>query len=100
MNENQPTGEVVKVYVTDKPRILGIFHVGPTGDGTPGATQHAGYVGLIGQIGPCRCGDPSHTFPRWYSLTPCVYVRANGFIVTCRIPGVVARALLWFSSNA
>ncbi len=98
MNEDQSSGEVVKVYVTDKPRILGIFHFGPTGEGTPGAVKHAGHFGVIGQIGPCRCGDPSHTFPRWYSLTPCVYVRAFGSIVTMRIPGWLASALLWFAN--
>lgn len=97
MNESNPTGEVVTMYISDKPRFLGIFHYGPAGEGTPGAAKHAGYFGVIGQIGPCRCGDPSHTFPRWYSLTPCIFVRFSGSILTCRIPGWFARALLWFS---
>lgn len=82
------------VYITDRPRFLGLFHWGPAGEGTPGIARRAGHVGVIGQIGPCRCGDSSHTFPRWYSLTPCVFVRAGGHILTCRIPEWIASAVL------
>lgn len=95
MNDDKQTGEIVKVYVTNKPRILGIFHYGPVGEGTPGAARHAGVVGIIGHIGPCRCGDPTHTFPRWYSLTPCIYVRLGNRIATIRIPSWLAMTFLW-----
>lgn len=97
---NEQDAAVVKIYVTDRPRFLGLFHWGPGAEATPGAVQRAGYVGVIGQVGPCRCGDPSHTYPQWYSVTPCVYVQLFGHILTCRIPGGLARALLWISGSS
>jgi hypothetical protein len=101
VNETEPRNDtVVKIYVTDRPRFLGLFHWGPTAEGAPGAIRRAGFAGVIGQVGPCRCGDPSHTFPRWYSMTPCVYVHVFGKILTCRIPGWLCSALLWLKGNS
>ena len=92
---NDPTeGTVIKIYTTDQPRILGLFHFARSFAGTAGADARTGYFGVIGQVGPCKCGDPTHTFPRYYSITPCVYVRALGWMFTCRIPTWLCDALL------
>lgn len=100
MSEQEDATVIVKIYVTDKPRFLGLFHWGEAHEGTPGVAQDTGMVGVIGQIGPCKCGDPTHTFPRWYSLIPCVYVAAGGRILTCRIPEWLCSALLWFKTDS
>jgi hypothetical protein len=89
----EPTTKIVKVYVTDRPRFLGVFHYGPAIDDT--GVGRAGPLGTVSHVGPCKCGDPTHTFPNWYSVTPCVYIKGFGRILTIRIPWVVAYALSW-----
>jgi hypothetical protein len=84
----------IKIYQTDLPRVLGLFHFARSYAGTPGADKRAGSFGVISQVGPCRCGNPSHSFPRYYSVTPCVYVRALGWMLTVRVPVWFYDALL------
>lgn len=89
-----------KVYVTDERRILGLFHCGVAEAETKEMLVRAGHCGLIACIGPCRCADVTHTFPRFYSVTPCVYVRGFGRILTMRIPMWVLHAILSISGTS
>jgi hypothetical protein len=60
VNEDEQ-GTAIKIYTTDQPRILGLFHFARSYAGTAGADARAGHIGVIGQVGPCRCGNPTHT---------------------------------------
>lgn len=92
-------GEMLKVYMTDAPRAFGLFHLGLVGDATPGAVDRAGIAGLIYQIGPCKCGNPTHKYPQYYSATPCVYFILGVKIITVRVPWLVSDALRWLSGS-
>jgi len=90
----------VKAYVSDEPRIIGLFHWGVAAGESPGTLQRAGRLGLIAHIGPCKCDNPAHVFPRWYSIAPCVFVRALGRVLTMRIPMWSLHAILWFKGTS
>ena len=84
-----------KAYVSASPRILGLFHFGNAAGEKEDTLERAGRMGLIAHIGPCKCENSAHTFPLFYSIVPCVFVRAFGHIVTMRIPMGVLHAVLW-----
>jgi hypothetical protein len=84
--------EVIQAYVSDRPWRFGFFHWAHDGGGYV-PSSHFGFAACIG---PCKCGDPTHSFPAYHSLTPCVYVRGFGHVLTCRLPRLVLDALLYF----
>lgn len=91
---DEQTPQLMRVYMTDKPRVLGLFHFGkavPYGS----AVKRKNYGGLIMHVGPCKCGDPSHTYPEYYSMQPCLYVNVFGRFASVRIPWVVLDAIQW-----
>lgn len=95
MNEDQDT-VLMRVYMTDKPRVLGLFHFGHAVAAGPAAKKkHWG--GLIMHAGPCKCGDPTHKYPTYYSMTPCLFINVLGEFVSMRIPWLVFDALQWFA---
>lgn len=92
---NEQMTQMVTVYMTDKPRVLGLFHFGHAiAQGAAAKRKH--YGGLIMWVGPCKCGDPTHTFPRYYSMEPSLYVNLFGSFIALRLPWVVFDALQWF----
>jgi hypothetical protein len=92
-------GVASKAYVSDRPRILGLFHFGDAAGEKEDTLKRAGRMGLIAHIGPCKCDDPAHTFPAYYSIAPCVFVRVSGHIITMRIPMGALHAILWLKGT-
>lgn len=87
---------LMRVYMADKPRVLGLFHFGhAVATGSASKKQHWG--GVILHMGPCKCGDPTHKYPEYYSMTPCLFVNALGEFVAMRIPWFVFDAIQWIT---
>lgn len=90
--------KAVKVYMTEKPRVGGLFHHGRA-EAHGAAKRWKNRGGLIMHIGPCKCGDPTHKFPQYYSATPCLYLNLGGHFVSVRIPWMVFDAIQWVSGT-
>jgi hypothetical protein len=90
----------VKAYVSAEPWILGLFHWGAAAGESDDTLKRAGHLGVIARIGPCSCADPTHLFPKYYRITPCVFARAFGHILTMRISMRILRAILWIEGSS
>lgn len=88
------TPKLVRVYMTEKPRVLGLFHFG-TSVAHGRAAQWKNLIGLIMHVGPCKCGNPEHKFPEYYSMNPCLYVNLMGQFASVRIPWIAFDAIQW-----